>query len=112
MGSHPANLAFRFLLEVAALIAVGRWGFHLVEAWPRYLLAIAIPVGLAVLWGTFAVPKDPSRSGNAPVPISRSLRLCLELVVFGPACWRSRPLALAMRDGSWCGRRSALRAIV
>ncbi len=25
MSSHPINLAFRFLLEIAALVAIGYW---------------------------------------------------------------------------------------
>lgn len=36
---------------------------------------------LAVLWGTFAVKDDPSRSGKAPVPVPGVIRLLLELVV-------------------------------
>ena len=27
MASHPLNLAVRFLLEIAALVAIGYWGF-------------------------------------------------------------------------------------
>ena len=84
-GSHPANLALRFLLEVAALVAVARWGFLLVTSWPRYVLLLALPVGLAIIWGVFAAPDDPSRSGRAPVPIAGSLRLLLELLVFATA---------------------------
>ncbi|MCB0111575.1 MAG: YrdB family protein, partial [Caldilineaceae bacterium] len=30
----------------------------------------------------FAVPDDPSRSGNAPIPVSGALRLLLEGLVF------------------------------
>jgi hypothetical protein len=82
MGSHPANLTLRFLLELAALIAVGRWGFQQTSSWPRYALMIGLPLALAILWGVFAVPNDPSRSGNAPVPIPGGLRLLLELLVF------------------------------
>ncbi len=38
------------------------------------------------LWGTFAVPNDPSRSGRAPVPVPGIVRLVLELVIlFGGA---------------------------
>ena len=55
------------------------------NTWPRYVLLIGLPLGLAVLWGVFAVPDDPSRSGRAPVPIAGSLRLLLELSVFATA---------------------------
>ena len=40
-----------------------------------------------MLWGTFAVPDDPSRSGAAPVPVPGVVRLALELVIFGVATW-------------------------
>ena len=66
MGSHPINLAFRFLLELAALVASGFWGWRQSDGGFRYILAIGIPVFLAVVWGTFAVPNDPSRSGKSP----------------------------------------------
>jgi hypothetical protein len=38
------------------------------------------------LWGAFAVPHDPSRSGGAPFPVSGLIRLLLELaILFGGA---------------------------
>jgi len=46
------------------------------------LWVIGLPLVAAVLWGTFAVPDDPSRSGQAPVPTSGILRLLLELSFF------------------------------
>ena len=72
------QLAIRFLLEVSSLVAIGFWAH-------RWGLAPAIgaPVAVAVLWGTFAVAGDPSRSGNAPVAVPGAVRLVLELAVFG-----------------------------
>jgi hypothetical protein len=75
------------LLETAALVALGYWGWNLAGSPLRYVLAIGIPVAAAFLWGTFAVPNDPSRSGKAPVPIPGALRLALELAFFGFAAW-------------------------
>lgn len=46
---------------------------------------IVLPVVAAVIWGTFAVPNDPSRSGGAPVPVPGSVRLLLEFVILGGA---------------------------
>lgn len=80
MGSHPLNLLVRFLLELAALGAFGYWGWQQAEGALAYLLAIGLPVLTAVLWVTFAVPEDPSRSGHAPVPVPGLLRLLLELL--------------------------------
>ena len=87
MGSNPINLALRFLLEICALIAVGKWAFGLTEKWPKYIFAVAAPLILAVIWGTFAVADDPSRSGGAPVPVSGITRLFIELSFFGIASW-------------------------
>ena len=87
MGSHPINLAIRFLLEIAALLAVGVWGWQLSDGWFKFVLALGIPIILAVIWGTFAVPNDPSRSGAAPVVVPGIIRLAIELVFFALATW-------------------------
>jgi hypothetical protein len=41
-------------------------------------------------WVTFAVPADPSRSGNAPIPVPGVVRLALELTFFALAAWALR----------------------
>lgn len=87
MGSHPINLTVRFLLELIALISFGIWGWQQVDGWQRFLLAIAIPIILAAVWGTFAVPDDPSRSGSAPIVVPGIVRLFIELVFFAFAFW-------------------------
>jgi hypothetical protein len=87
MGSHPANLAVRFLLEIASLVAIGYWGWSQHDGSLRYILAIGCPMIAAVLWATFAVPGDPSRSGKAPVPVPGIVRLVLELAFFAFAAW-------------------------
>ncbi len=63
------------------------WGWHQSEGWLRFLLAIALPILIAVVWGTFAVPDDPSRSGAAPIPVSGINRLVIESAVFAIAIW-------------------------
>ncbi len=85
MGAHPANLVVRFVLELAALLVLGVWGWHQRDDGFRILTALAVPLFAAALWGTFAVPNDPSRSGSAPVAIPGLLRLLLELAFFGAA---------------------------
>ena len=87
MGSHPINLALRFLLEVSALFSLGLWGWRSSNGWLRFALASLVPIIAAVLWGTFAVPGDPSRSGTAPVAVPGVLRLVLELGIFACAAW-------------------------
>ena len=49
----------------------------------RIVAALAIPALAMLLWGTFAVPDDRSRSGKAPIPIPGPLRLALEITFFG-----------------------------
>ncbi len=94
MGSHPANLILRFLLEIIALISLGVWGWNQSESWFRFVLAIGIPGSIAVIWGTFAVPNDPSRSVSAPVATAGFIRLIIEFGVFGLAIW-------ALHDMGW-----------
>lgn len=87
MGSHPFNLAIRFLLEIAALVCLGIWGWNQSDGWFRYVLAPGLPALIGAIWGIFAVPGDPSRSGNAPVPVHGFIRLILELIIFIMSIW-------------------------
>lgn len=87
MGSHPLNLALRFLLEFSALILVGFWGWQQHSGMLQYILLVTLPELFAVIWGVFNVPNDPSRSGKAPVKIPGWLRLLIELILFGFAVW-------------------------
>ncbi len=87
MSKHPLNSAVRLLLELAALVSFGIWGYHQSDTSLRILLAILLPLGFAVLWGVFAVKDDPSRSGKTVVQIPGILRLLLELGLFGAAAW-------------------------
>jgi hypothetical protein len=96
MGSNPANLAFRFMLELAALGVFGFWGWQQADnILLKIVLAVGLPITAAVLWATFAVPNDPSRSGKAPVPVPGWLRLILELVFFVFAAWALFDLGFA-----------------
>jgi hypothetical protein len=87
MSQNPLNLAVRFLLEIAALVAIGYWGWTWGQGALRYGLAIGGPLLAAVMWGVFAVPGDRSRSGSAPVPVPGWVRLLLELALFAFAVW-------------------------
>jgi len=87
MGSSPLNLAFRFLLETAAFVAIGYWGFSQQSGIMRFLLGIGLPVIAAVIWAIFAVSADPSRSDRAPIPVPGVLLLLRELLLSGLAAW-------------------------
>ena len=83
MGSHPLNLALRFLLELVALFGLGAWGWYSTDSAGRFLLVLGVPLLAAAAWSAFAVPDDPSRSGRAPVAVPGWVRLALEILVLG-----------------------------
>ena len=88
MSSNPLNLAIRFLLEIAALVAFGIWGWRYGhETWLRLVLALGLPIIAASIWGIFNVPNDPSRSGAAPIIVPGIIRLTIELSIFTLATW-------------------------
>jgi len=93
MGKHPLNLALRFLLEIAALIVYAFWGWKQAEGWQGLLLAVALPVIFATIWGVFAVKDDPGRSGKTVVPTPGYIRIGIELIFFGLAALSFSDLA-------------------
>jgi hypothetical protein len=73
------NLTVRFVLELAALGALGWWGVRLGDTLPAKLaLGTALPVVAAVAWGLFVAPKA---TFDAPA----AARLALQVAVFGGA---------------------------
>jgi hypothetical protein len=87
MSKNPINLSIRFALEIFALVAFGVWGRAQFQGVLGIVLMIFFPLLAAIVWGTFNVKGDPSRSGKAPVPVPGVVRLLLELVFFGFATW-------------------------
>jgi hypothetical protein len=75
---RPANDGLRFLLELSALAAVAYWGWS--EHGPvwRWVLVVAAPLAIALLWGRFVAPKAKVRVGDP-------WKLLLEVLVFGGA---------------------------
>lgn len=74
-------LAVRFLLELAALAALGYWGFRAGAGGGlpmKLLLGLGVPLAAAVLWGAFIAPK-------ASFPVTVPIRILLEAAVFGSA---------------------------
>ena len=43
MGSHPINLGIDSVLEIAAFISMGIWGWYQGSGISRYLLAVGLP---------------------------------------------------------------------
>lgn len=86
---NTANLALRFLQELAALAGLAILAWQSASGWWRLVIAVLVVFIAMALWGVFAVPNDPSRSGNAPVPIPGVVRLVLELALLlgSPYAW-------------------------
>jgi hypothetical protein len=71
-------LTLAFVAELAALAALGHWGFVAGGSTPgKVLLGIGTPAVAAVLWGVFAAPQAPVRVAV--------LALAVKLLVFGSA---------------------------
>ena len=71
-----ALFTLRFLLELALLAALAVGGWNLSETtWLQLLLAIALPVVTASVWGLLLSPKARVK---APLPI----RVVIELALF------------------------------
>lgn len=65
-----------------------RWiGWDYGRGISRYAFAVRLPFTAAVLWGVFAVPDDPSRSGEAIVQVPGVIRLLIEFTFFAAATW-------------------------
>jgi hypothetical protein len=53
-----ANLALRFLLELAALAALGYWGATVdADTAARVALGVGLPLAAALFWGMFVAPR-------------------------------------------------------
>jgi len=79
------NLVIRFFLELIMLSTIGYWGWIKGNGAFRVLLAAGLPLITAAIWFIFAVPNDPSRSGNAPIPVPGFVRLLIEVGLFSTA---------------------------
>lgn len=99
---HQVNGAVRFLLELGAITTFAVWGFHQGETITGIILAIALPLGFALLWGIFAVKDDPSRSGKTVVPTPGVIRLILELGLFAGAAWMQLDLGHLLLGWIFC----------
>ncbi|WP_167138960.1 YrdB family protein [Diaminobutyricimonas sp. TR449] len=90
-------LLLKFLVELASLVAVGYWGYHLTDIGIlRWVLALAVPAVVAVLWSIWIAPKADHRLDQPWLVIT-------QLAVFGLAAlalWASGQPGLAVALGS------------
>ena len=82
----PGQAAFRFVIELAAIVCWGIVGWHLTDTALRWVLVVVLPFVAAAVWGTFRAPGDHSANGGAPVAVPGVVRLVIELdVLLGAA---------------------------
>lgn len=84
MNNNPINLILRFVLEIAMLIALSFWGWHLTGGWIRYITALGLPLIASVIWSVFRIQNDPK---PAPVQTPGMVRLLIEWLLFSLAVW-------------------------
>lgn len=75
---RAANLALKFLLELAALALLAAWGARTGDGLLSVVLAVAAPVAMIIIWGRYAAPRAPRR-------LPARLRIPLELAIFAAA---------------------------
>jgi hypothetical protein len=75
---EAANLALKFLLELAALASFAIWGAHGESGGTAVVRAIIPPLIIALLWGRLAAPRSRHR-------LARGARIPFELIVFALA---------------------------
>lgn len=86
-----ANLAARFLLELAAVAALAWSGYHATdESLLRWLAAVAVPVVLVVIWAFVVAPK-----ADNPIPQTTRMLIgsALLLVTAGALSLTGQPVA-------------------
>ncbi len=70
------NLGLRFLLELAALISLGYWGFNINGALiTKVCVGIGLPLVTAIIWGFFGSPK-------AIFPLAKSFKWLLLFAIY------------------------------
>ncbi len=97
MAIKYTNMTLSFLLELAALVALGYWGFYTGSGIVmQILLGLGAPLLMAVVWGLLLAPASARRLRNPR-------RVILELVIFGVATFAlaiaGQPLLAAIIAG-------------
>jgi hypothetical protein len=79
---HPANRLLGLSLEIMCAIGVGEWIWSRASGPFRLLIAILVPLLLALVWVVFTPADEPGRKRRTIVPIPGWGRLLLEIVLF------------------------------
>lgn len=78
-----ATLGLRLLIEIglfAGIVGAASMNYEGATVWIASVVGIVVT---AAIWGVFAVPNDPSRSGKTVVVTPGLVRLIIELSLFG-----------------------------
>jgi hypothetical protein len=88
---RAANLALKFLLELAAIAALAYWGATAADGVPAVALAVGAPALFIVLWGRFAAPRAAHRlPARSRIPFELGLFALAALAWCSPAARSSR----------------------
>jgi hypothetical protein len=77
-----ANLVLRFFLEIAAFSGYFYWGWSIHTGNGRYFWSIGLFLFIAILWGAFRVPGDPSSGEKVFIAVPGIFMLFIKLIVF------------------------------
>lgn len=79
-----ANLALRFLLEIAALAALAYAGFAIFGPdLPGWIAAAAFPLVFVAAWGTYVAPRAPRRLSDPAKAVLEALLFAGAAVALG-----------------------------
>jgi hypothetical protein len=90
---QSANLALRLVLELAALAALGYWGYVTAQGPLRFVLAVGLPLVAAIVWGVFIAPNaavDLPALAKLVLGLAVLLLAALALAAAGRAAWVAR----------------------
>lgn len=90
-----ANDIVFFAVELAALVAIGAWGWHVGSVAWRVVLVVALPLAFAVAWGLLAAPTATYRLTDPSL-------LVFQLVAFllaATASWATGRVGLGVALG-------------
>ena len=72
---RAANLAVKFLLELAAFASLAVWGWHAGSGFAAVVLAVLLPTAAIAVWGLWCAPRAPRR-------LPTTWRAALEVGIF------------------------------
>jgi hypothetical protein len=100
---HSANLALKFVLELASAAALAIWGASLPGTVVPVIVAIAAPLAMFAVWAAFCAPRASRR---LPMPRRAGVELgvfalaAIALAVAGHDVWAAALAVVAVLNAS------------